>query len=449
MQRTLTPRTPRTWWIALTALAACAAPDPAPPSDADTLAQAVIRGTREPSLLSLTSGQKMAIGYLHQAGNRSAFFCTGTVIAPRLVATAKHCTEDGAPVGFALGTDPGPAATSVSVQSVYNHPQLDVSVMVLSQDILALAPGLTPIAVNRSAMGFADVGQNVEVGGFGETRDFSRTGRWFGVLSIAQVESTSFIVYGDGQRGFCFGDSGGPVLMNRNGQVTLAAVISATEDQTCLGYGFVERVDVLNDWMDQIAQQNGGWATPNNPPDPGGDPGGNTDPDPGGTPGAACSGSTSYCFNQTRVWCASDGRERREDCQAAGRACGFDANGAAACLDPNGQPPQPDPEPEPAPDPDPDPQGNWADEGDEPDPQGDGGAQWPDEGGEQEEGGWADEGEGWVDDNPIEQGWVDETAQRPPAQEASCATTGHARPTPTPLALLLLLALVAARLRRP
>lgn len=422
-------------WMGL-CLVGCAE-QPQEPEALATQHQEVIRGTREPSLVSMTEGQKMAIGYLHQGGSRSAFFCSGTVIAPRLVATARHCTEDGAPLGFALGLEPGPNNTSVAAEGIYNHPQLDVSVVVLSEDIVARAPGLTPITFNRQAMGAQDSGQRVEVGGYGETRDFSRTGRWFGALDIAQVEATSFIVYGDGQRGFCFGDSGGPVLMQRNGQPSLVAIISATQDESCLGYGFVERLDVLSDWLDTIASRHGGWGNQASPQDPPPEQGDNSPQE--GSPGGPCQSSNSYCFNQTRVWCGQDGYERRQDCQAQGLGCGFDAQGEAACLDPNTPPPQA--EPEPSPEPEPTPQEPAPEQG-EPAPQE--GGQWAEEG---EGAGWAEDDTSWADDPSQGAGWADEEEAAPLVATSRGCSAAPGRPVAPAWGLLALLGLVWRRRR--
>ena len=450
-------------------LAACAAS--AAPTPVDSTEQAVIDGTREPTHVTMTAGQQLGVIYLTSSGRPGSYWCSGTLVAPTIVTTAKHCTSGNRGMAVAFGRDPAGNDPIVDVVQVFEHPSLDVSILVLRQDATEVVPGVEVIPINRRALGGGDVGTTVEVGGYGETRQQGRSGRWFGALEIVEVSSTALNIYGQGRRGFCFGDSGGPVFMrDGNGQTVTVGVISATQDQSCLGWGFTERIDVLASWIDEI--------------------------EAGGTPDGGCNGLDylGRCDGDVAQWCEQDlvrtrdcgakgvgcafidnqvgyicdctnvpptgrchgdaiqrcegNRLREEDCGSRGLTCGL-VQGAPACTDDPG--PAPDPEQDPAPNPDgdpaPDPNEDPApdpnddpDDGPAPDPNDDpapdpndepgpdpGDEPAPDPGGDTPDDdpapddGWAETDEEFGNLTADDQAWLDrQNAQTAPA--AGCST---------------------------
>lgn len=469
------------WILSSTLLLGCLA-EPEP-EETESAQQAVINGTREPTHVTMTPGQQLGVIYLTSSGRPGSYWCSGTLVAPTIVTTAKHCTEGNRNMAVAFGRDPAGNDPIIDVAQVFEHPSVDVSILVLTQDATQVVPQVQVTPINRRALSSRDVGQTAEVGGYGETRQQGRRGRWFGALEIVQVSSTAINVYGQGNRGFCFGDSGGPVFMrDGNGQTVTAAVISATQDQTCLGWGFTERLDVLADWIDEI--------------------------EAGGNPNGGCNGLDflGRCNGDVAEWCEQN-IIRRRDCGAKGVGCGFIDNqvgyicdcegipqggrchgdaiqrcegnrlreedcgergltcgtvqGAPTCTDaeqpapdPDRGDPAPNPDGDPAPDPDegdpaPDPGGDDPeddpapdpgpdDEGPEGDPAPEGGDPAPDPGGDpapdegdpaperdpQDEG-WAESDEEFGDLTEEDQAWLNRRNQQPAATAGCQAASSH------------------------
>ena len=297
-------------------LTAVACGETTPGDDADLLEQSVINGTREPSHVELTPGQQLGVVYITQPGGAGSYWCSGTLIGPRLVSTARHCSSSASNMAVAFGRDPSWNDPVISVSQVYDHPSLDVTVLVLREDATVRVPSVQVIPYNTRELSQSDEGATVEVGGYGETRAQGRSGRWFGALEIADIDSTSITIYGDGDRGFCFGDSGGPVFMrSRQGQTVTAGVISATQDRSCLGYGYVERLDVLSAWIGAI--------------------------DAGENPGDGCNGLDylGRCDGDVAQWCEED-ILRSRDCGEKGVGCAYIDDNVGYICDCTNLPPQ-------------------------------------------------------------------------------------------------------------
>jgi hypothetical protein len=284
--------------------AGCAPGEPAGAPPLSAASSAIRNGTREPQVVPLSEGEKLAIGWLHTAGWAEGNFCTGTVVGPRVVATAKHCTEEqtAGEIGFSVGLLPTQPNATFGVAEVHQHPRHDVALLVLDQDVVAAVPALVPIAFNRATLDDSIVGREVEASGYGETFDASRTGRYFAVVELIQVDPVFVRVDGRGRQGICFGDSGGPVLTTGADGGPLVLGVEHGGDSSCLGVDALTRLDVVADWIDGIA----------------------TTVRPGEDPGEAC-GGVDYrgaCDGDVAVWC-DGGRLARRDCAQEGRVCGF------------------------------------------------------------------------------------------------------------------------------
>jgi hypothetical protein len=284
--------------------AGCSPGDPADAPALGTIASKIRNGTREPQVVPLSEGEKLAVGWLHTVGWAEGNFCTGTVIGPRVVATAKHCTADqtAGEIGFSVGLLPTQPNATFNVAEIHEHPQHDVALLILDRDVLAAVPALVPIAFNRAALDDSIVGREVDACGYGETYDASRTGRYFARLELVQVDPVFIRVDGRGQQGICFGDSGGPVLTAGADGTAVVLGVEHGGDSSCLGVDALTRLDVVASWIDGIA----------------------TTVRPGEDPGAAC-GGVDYqgaCEGDVAVWCDA-GRLARRDCRGEGRVCGF------------------------------------------------------------------------------------------------------------------------------
>lgn len=265
-----------------------------------TSTQGIRNGTREPRILPLTEGQTLALGWLHPLGDPSANFCTGTIIAPNIVATARHCVEgrNNRNLSFGIGLLPSDPQASFRVAGVFAHPNVDAALLVLAEDAVARVPEIEPIAFNREAPWEGLIGSEVEAGGYGETYDPSRSGRYFAVVLLEAIDNTFVNVNGRGLQGICFGDSGGPVMtVNPAGEIVILGVESSG-DSSCWGRDRLTRLDAIADWIDGIVS---------------GDP-----------PEDMC-GEVSFlgeCDGQVARWCQNGAIEER-DCGGRGQVCGF------------------------------------------------------------------------------------------------------------------------------
>lgn len=232
--------------------------------------QAVIGGkpdTRYPSIGSL------------QAQRRS--FCTGTLIASRLVITAAHCIDSavdsqnrGIKIEFRIDTPTTNSfqSTYYEVDSMINHPQYgrssgrivnDIGVVILKKDVT----GVTPMPVNTTALSNTLVGKKVLFLGYGliQTRP-QRTapGRKYGAEITCRRVENDRIQTQDNGTSICSGDSGGPALYTVNGTLSLIGVNSYVTGSTsggqpnCDGDGWSFRTDFFTSWIQPLINKHGG-----------------------------------------------------------------------------------------------------------------------------------------------------------------------------------------------
>ncbi len=71
--------------------------EPEPHLEMGSRSQGIYYGTREPENVTLTDGQMLAIGWFFNPGRTSQAWCSGTIIAPRVVVSADHCLHGVSP----------------------------------------------------------------------------------------------------------------------------------------------------------------------------------------------------------------------------------------------------------------------------------------------------------------------------------------------------------------
>jgi V8-like Glu-specific endopeptidase len=218
------------------------------------------------------------------------FMCTASLIAPRVVLTARHCIEhSGARTPASrLSVGTGPQANGSVVYARVTEVRTTSGNMFDGNDIAVLlldrAGALTPYAWSRTA---PTVGEEVVGIGYGQT-DGSRRGmpagrKFRGTGSIGRVLAKE--VY-TARPLPCYGDSGGP-LFNRAGRVI--GVVSRGTASTCEGgVGVYTRTDAHAALIDGAiaATGGGGMEPPPAEPPPMEPPPGGMEPPPAEPPPA-------------------------------------------------------------------------------------------------------------------------------------------------------------------
>lgn len=306
--------------LAGVALYACAACGPLvlQPGTASHGEQPIISGSPSASGSYPTVGVILAVG---TSGSYSfgQMTCTATLIAPDVILTAGHCTEnpfagttDQYQFHFSLAANVAsfgqstldlPASTS-QVSAIAPHPDFtmsafdgfsgglgdfkDIALMILQQPLTGSDPSVMMEVDDSSAIA---VGTSVEIVGYGMTDPDDQMS--FGVkneaLSIINEVGNSEMQIGDSlptpQK--CHGDSGGPSFLDvDDGKLPVKRVVGVTShayDSTdCYRGGVDTRVDPYRAWVQATMQQacsqgyraaeqctgGGGLIEPREPPPP-------------------------------------------------------------------------------------------------------------------------------------------------------------------------------------
>ncbi len=196
-------------------------------------------------------------------GGRDAWNCTGVLVTPVLVLTAKHC---GDATRVAFGTDVSRHPQVVPVTRVVRNVSADVEALMLARPV--------GVAVRPRRTNSVPPNGGVELVGFGTTDPTGRSG--YGIKRHVEVPqhgwgcdaaraqtigcslSSEMVIGRNGGNDTCAGDSGAPVFEWVGSRWQLLAITSRGVPSLgvpCGNGGIYVRVDVIEPWIRTLEAQ--------------------------------------------------------------------------------------------------------------------------------------------------------------------------------------------------
>jgi hypothetical protein len=237
---------------ALLALACQASPPAACPEQRQ---QAILGG--DPRWPLAEEGQAAALVRIDVVrGGQVVDLCTGTLVAAGWVVTARHCVAALDPAGLRVVTGegarlapPGPAGACVQpagglpVLGIHQHPELDLALLRVAAG--AHARAIPPLTTGVPLV--PPVGP-LFVAGYGLDEAASPGTRRFARATLEEEAGGFAYVHVEGRGGACFGDSGGPLLLEQGGVATVAGVLNIGSGD-CLGSDRYQLLAPGREWL--------------------------------------------------------------------------------------------------------------------------------------------------------------------------------------------------------
>ncbi|MEV5089898.1 FG-GAP-like repeat-containing protein [Streptomyces griseoincarnatus] len=195
--------------------------------------------------------------------------CSGALVDPQWVISASSCFVDNPADGAAppAGKPVKPVTVTVGrsdLASTTGHVTTVTELVPAAGHDLVMArlatpaAGVTPVAL---AAREPATGDTVRAAGFGRTAtEWSPMKLHTGAFTIDAVDTSRLAITGQGSDTLCAGDTGGPLLREKDGKTELVAVNNKSWQSGCWGTDEAEvrkgaistRVDDLNAWLQQV-----------------------------------------------------------------------------------------------------------------------------------------------------------------------------------------------------
>jgi MYXO-CTERM domain-containing protein len=256
--------------LALSALALSATPaaarDVAPEGDTGDADPAyIVNGNEE-------SGFPSAVAIGLETGPYRAATCSSSLITPRILLTAAHCTEEYVKQGVSedLIVQLGAAffgknvdrADAIRFADFVNHPDYrgitgagtpenDFGVVVLEEDVT----DVEPVWFNTEKLRDADIGTRLTSVGYGITSAATQAGsgtKRSAKVKVSELDGEFIVSYtrdNPGNGNVCSGDSGGPQYYEREDGTLVQWSVHSWADQNCQVVSGSSRTDVGKAWI--------------------------------------------------------------------------------------------------------------------------------------------------------------------------------------------------------